>query len=294
MRLLVLLSLVGCGSSPPAATPSGPPAGVEATRASADDVIVATVNGKPVWGSCVTAQAARGATRRDALQQCVDFELLAQTADHRGYALDAEVARATHTAMVSELVATAYEAGYTEPAQFGPFWQQAYKKAIWHIRHENYRASAYVRLAVADPKDEGAAQHAIADKIAGAVAHEPGLMGPSLLALAQQAAGADVKLDHQDVPAYRAGALDEHYATALFAIPQIGRATGAVRTKWGWDVIVWTDDVPAADPPEADVIAALLPDVKVAYFNHWVDGIAKSLGVSVTLVQANIAKLEDL
>jgi hypothetical protein len=293
MRLFVLL-LLGCGSSPPAEAPPGPPAGVEATRANADDVTVATVNGKPVWGSCVTAQAARGADRRAALQQCVDFELLAQTADGRGYALDAEVARATHTAMVSELVATAFEAGYTQPAQFGPFWQQAYKKGIFHIRHENYRASAYVRVAVANPADEGAAQHAIADKVAAAVANESGLMGPSLVALAQQAAGPEVKLDHQDVPAYRAGALDEHYAAALFAIPQIGRASGAVRTKWGWDVIAWTDDVPAADPPEADVIAKLLPDVKLAYFNHWVEGIAKSLGVSVTLVQDNIAKLEDL
>ena len=67
-----------------------------------------------------------------------------------------------------------------------------------------------------------------------------------------------------------------------------------MRTKWGWDVIVWTSDVPATDPPEADVIAALLPDVKVAYFGRWVDGIARSLGIHVTLDKDNVAKLEDL
>lgn len=265
-----------------------------ATRASADDVIVATVNGRPVWGSCVAIQAKRGATKQDALQQCVDFELLAQTADQRGYGLDAEVARATHGAMVSELVTT-YEDGYQDPAQFGAFWQKAYKQGIWHLRHENYRASSYVRVevpATATPA-EVAAKKLVADRIAAALAHETGLLGPSLLALAQAAVPGE-PLKHEDVTAYRAGGLEGNYAKALFALPEIGRASPVVRTKWGWDVIVWTDDVPAADPSEAEVIAKLLPDVKIAYFARWVDAIGKSLGVHVTLDEANIAKLEAL
>ena len=90
------------------------------------------------------------------------------------------------------------------------------------------------------------------------------------------------------------GALDEGYANALFALQTIGQASTAVRTKWGWDVIVWTDDVPAADPPESEVIAKLLPDVKTAYFAHWVETIGKSLGVTVTYDAQNVARLEDL
>jgi hypothetical protein len=295
MRALALIVVVGCGSSQPSATPAGPPAGMVATRASADDAIVATVNGQPVWGSCVAIQAKRGVAKQDALQQCVDFELLAQTADHRGYALDAEVARATHGAMVNELVTT-YEDGYQNPAQFGAFWQKAYKQGVWHIRHENYRASSYVRVevsATATP-DEAAAKKVIADRIAATLANETGLSGPSLLALAQAAAGPGVKLAHEDVTAFRAGGLEENYAKTLFALPEIGRASPVVRTKWGWDVIAWTDDVPATDPPEAEVIAKLLPDVKIAFFAHWVDAIGKSLGVHVTLDEANIAKLEAL
>ena len=293
--ILVSGVIIGCGSSQPVATPAGPPAGMVATRASADDAIVATVNGQPVWGSCVVSQAKRGATREDALHQCVDFEVLAQTADHRGYALDTEVARATHGAMVSELVAT-YEDGYQNPAQFGAFWQKAYKQGIWHIRHEDYRASSYVRLEVAPsaPPDEVAAKKAIADRVAAALANETGLSGPSLLALAQAAAGPDVKLAHEDVTAFREGGLEVNYAKALFALREIGRASPVARTKWGWDVIVWTDDVPAADPPEAEVIAKLLPDVKIAFFAQWVDAIGKSLGVHVTFDEANIAKLEAL
>jgi hypothetical protein len=295
MRAVVVIALIvcGCGSPHPIETTQGPPAPLVAPPAGADDVVVATVNGKPVWGSCVTVQAARGATKQAALAQCVDFELLAQRA--AANATDGEVRLATRTAMVSALVAHAYEAGYTQPAQFGAFWTAAYKKGEFRYRHENYRASSYVRIPVAAgaPPEVDAAAKAKAEQIAKAVAPETGLLGDSLLALAQ-AAAPGAKLDHQDVSAYRAGALDDGYAKALFALKDIGRATGAVRTKWGWDVIVWTDDVPAADPPEADVIAGLLPDVKVAYFGHWVEGIAKSLGVQVTYDKDNVAKLEDL
>jgi hypothetical protein len=304
---VIPIALSACGSPAKVEALVGAPATTTATRASADDAIVATVNGKPVWGSCVVAQAARGAEsgsaaggaevddKRAALDQCIAFELLAQKADQAGLALDPEVARATHTAMVSELVSRAYEDGFNDPAKFGPFWQKAYKQTIWHLRHENYRASSYVRLPVPDkaPQSVVDAQKKIADQIAAALANEPGISGPNLLPLAQ-AVVPNAVLDHEDVTAYRQGALDEGYANALFALQQIGRTSSAVRTKWGWDVIVWTDDVPAADPPESEVIAKLLPDVKIAYFAHWVEAIGQSLGVTVTYDQQNVARLEDL
>jgi hypothetical protein len=291
----VVIGLAGCSSKPAGEALVGAPASMIAPRASATDEIVATVDGKPVWGSCVAIQAKRGATRQAALQQCVDFEVLAQTADHRGYASSPEVREATHTAMVSELVASAYEDGFTQPAQFGPVWQQALAQGQWKISHENYRASSYVRVPVAEqatPTEVDAAK-ITADRIAIALAHETGLMGPSLLELAEKAAPG-IKIDHQDVTAYRAGALDTNYAAALFSLKEIGRASATVRTKWGWDVVVWTDDVPEAHPSQAEIDAKFLPDVKLGYFDHWVDSIAKRLGVHAELVQKNIAKLEDL
>src|SRR5439155_20343050 len=108
MRQLVLVSfglgLVACGSSkaPPPPTPTGPPAAWLPTTAP-DDVQVATVNGKPVWGSCVTAQAAHATSKQDALKQCIDFELLAQEANAHGIATDPDVALATRTALVSQV-----------------------------------------------------------------------------------------------------------------------------------------------------------------------------------------------
>jgi len=70
MRARVIL--LGCVAA--ASPPAGP-----------GDAVVATVGGRPVWASCVAAQAARGTrTRRAALGECVDFELLAQAAEARG------------------------------------------------------------------------------------------------------------------------------------------------------------------------------------------------------------------
>ncbi|MFT3699611.1 MAG: peptidylprolyl isomerase [Kofleriaceae bacterium] len=289
MKLACVL-LIGCGGGAVVEQPVGPPAGMEATRADPADVIVARVNGKPVWGSCVTGQAKRGATKQDALNQCIAFELLAQRA--QAYVLDPDVARATHTAMVSGLVATQYEDAFTKPAQFGPIWDQVYKKGAFRLKHENYRASAYVRINVKEGTEDPKAE-ATAKQIAAALAKETGLLGPSLVELAQKAAPG-IELAHENVTAYRAGALDAPYARALFALPEIGRASDAVRTKFGWDVIVWTDDVPAANPSDADVDAALLNDAKVAYFRKWTDDVGKALGVKVTYVDDNVKKLEDL
>src|SRR5688500_8823834 len=126
-----LVFAIACGSSKaPSPVPSGPPASTLAPPAK-NDVQIATVNGKPVWGSCVTAQARRagpGATREQAVQQCIDFELLAQAADARALATDPEVVLATRTALVSQLVAFEYEDKYQRPEEFGTFWTRALER----------------------------------------------------------------------------------------------------------------------------------------------------------------------
>lgn len=285
-----------CGGTGAPPESSGPAAAFDPVPAPGD-AVVATVDGHPVYASCVAAQARRSASHdvRAALGECVDFELMAGAARARGLASDPDVALATRTALVSQLVGKVYEDGYTQPAQFGADWDPLTTKAAFRYRHQNYRASTYVRIPVAKdaPADADADAHATATRIADAVAGERGLLGGSFVALAQAAAG-PVKLDHQDVPPYRAGALDDHYAEALFAIPEVGRTAGPVRTQWGWDVIAWTGDVPAASPSDAELAQLLLPDVKRRWFGRWVDGIARQLGVHVELIAANVDKLEGL
>jgi peptidyl-prolyl cis-trans isomerase C len=295
--LLVLLACTACGSSTPpnVPAPSGPPAPLAATPAAPDDPIVATVDGKPVYGSCVAIQARRGASKADALTECIDFELLAQAAE--GYATDPEVALATRTALASQLVARDYEDRYTKPADFGAYWERAVALNKRRVEHGEARASAYIRIPIAGaaPPDEDARARAISEELARALAAERGLMAPHLDELAKQIVGDRAKLDFAAVPPYPdGGGLVPEYARALFAIPEVGRTSGAVRTKWGWDVILLTELIPAARPTPDEIVEKMLPDVKRSYFSVWAQQVTASLGLKIEVHDDNVALLEDL
>jgi hypothetical protein len=282
--VVVALALGACSGASAPAMPKGAPASLEATSAGAGDAIVARVDGHPVWGSCVAAQAARmHVDARTALAQCIDFELLARAADRRGLATDHEVVEATRDALVNRLVELGYEDTFTKPSDFGPFWDDVLIKhrAQYHYKHVEYRASTYVRVPVAQkPPAEDLAARAVAERIAAAVANERGLFSPDFVELAERAAG-DTKLDHSDVIAYQRGALEPPYGDALWAIPEIGRTSPVVRTNEGYDVVLWTDVVPATDPSPDELAAQALPEVQRDYFSQWVGKLARAMGVHV-------------
>lgn len=297
MKRLLLAIVAACGgqATPPPA-PSGPPAALQPTPA-ADDVQVATVNGKPVWGSCVAAQAARGVTKQEALKECIDFELLAEAAEERGFALDDEVKIETRTALVSQLVANDFEDKYQKPADFGAVWNALYQRNKNRFDHVEYRGSAYVRVNV-DKKatpDVDANARAIADEIAAKLAPERGLMPEHLVDIAQQVAGTRVKLAHEVVAPYSRQGLDPAYTEALFSIPEIGRTTThAVRTPWGYDVILLSDLIPEAHPSAEELEQQLLPEVKRTFFPQWTNQIAQRIGAKIEIEQQNLQLLENL
>lgn len=299
MKRFVFVLLVACGGSkaPAPPTPSGPPAAWLPTPA-ADDVQVATVNGKPVWGSCVTAQAAHAKSKEDALKQCVDFELLAQAADAKGLATDPEVVEQTRTALVSQLVAKDFEDKYQTPADFGPVWTALYKKTKNRYDHGEYRGSAYVRINVAKTAtpDEDAKAHALAEEIATKLAGERGLGDKQLVELATTIVAGRAKLASEVVQPYsHVYALDRAYEDALFAIPELGQTTPhAIRTRFGWDVILFNDVVPEEHMTQEQIEKELLPEVKRQYFSTWTNQIAKNLGAKIEIIQKNMSALENM
>ncbi|HTR49206.1 MAG TPA: hypothetical protein VMJ10_00785 [Kofleriaceae bacterium] len=282
MRALVL-AMCACGASAPA-TPKGAPASLEATSAGSGDAIVARVDGHPVWGSCVAVQAARAhVDARAALEQCVDFELLAQAAAKRGLERDPEVVDATRDALVNQLVARAYEDAFTTPDDFGPVWTDVMirHKALNNYKHGEYRGSAYVRVTVkAPPPAEDPAARAVAERVAAALAPERGLFSSDLVDIARRAAG-DIELDHGDVPPYQHDALDPAYADALWAIPEVGRTSPVVRTSWGYDVVLWTEEVAATNPTTDELVHEALPEVQRAFFATWVNRLARAMNLHV-------------
>jgi hypothetical protein len=299
MRALVLVAIVACGGSSEPPRRASPALSAIATPRGADDVIVAQVNGRPVYGSCVASQAAAGhKTKEAALDECVAFELLAQEADARALASDPQVIEETRVALVSRVVEVAFEERYKTPADLGGVLDTFLQRTKAMRERGELRSSAYVRINLpqkgASPEAEMAARDTMA-RLAGHLANETGMTGAHLDAAAKAFfAGTPTKFEVAEVPYFPYRGLVPSYADALFSIAEPGRiAPVAARTLWGWDVIMLTGIVPALNltPEEARVEA--FPEARRGFFNAWVDGIGKSLGVKVVKDDKAIAKLDD-
>lgn len=298
-RFVVLVLACACGSSPaPSIGPqqAGPPAQLVAAPARPDDPIVARVNGKPVYGSCVQIQAARGATKERAVEECIDFELLAQSAEQ--YATDSEVVLATRTALVNVFVAREYEDKFTKPADFGDFYNRIIERNKQRIDHGEARASAYVRINVPKeaPPAQDAAAKALMEEFAAAVKNERGLTPTHLDELAAKIIGPRAKYDFAKVPAYfNIGGLVPEYEKPLFSISEVGRTwPSAVRTQWGWDVILFSEVIPAEHLTPEQVAERFLPDVKRSYFSQWTQQLAQRMGIAPKIIDENVSQLENI
>lgn len=303
MRMLVLVA-AACGA--PSSPLSVPPTAsvIPTPRLTGDDAEVATVDGRPVWSSCVEVQgAALGAAsrtqdqvRREALDQCIAFELLAQKAEKRGLAAAREVAEATRTAAVNRLVETDFERRYRTPDDLKQAVDIVMKRNAWRMHILELRASTFARfdVPVGAPPDTDARAHALADQLAAELTGQTGLFGVHLSDAAKQlAAGSDLKLETGDVRPTHQDDLVEPYARALYAIPEVGRIAGPVRTQWGWDVVLWTGGIEARERTRDEVVADLFPELRRQQFQLWVTQLGKQLGVHVEIDPDNTARLDE-
>ena len=303
MRAFALL-LVACGgSSGPAPAPRAAPSVVATPRLTAEDLEVARVNGRPVWSSCVATQArviaAASRTpdqlRQAALDQCVAFELLAQVAETRGLAAAREVADATRAASVNRLVETDFEQRYRTPDDIKPLIDLVMKRNEWRMHLIQLRGSTFARFVV--PKEAppalDARAHALADQLAAEFAGQTGLYGVHLTDAARRiAAGSGIELETTDVKPMHQDDLVEPYAAALYAIPEVGRSSPAVRTPWGWDVVLWTGGVEPKETSREELVAEIFPEARRRQFQLWVTQLGKRLGVHIEIDQDTVARLD--
>lgn len=304
---MLILAAAACGApSSPSISSSVPPAAsvIPTPRLTDDDAEVATVNGRPVWSSCVHAQGgALGAAsrtpdqvRREALDQCIAFELLAQTAEARGLAAAREVSEASRTAAVNRLVETDFERRYKTPDDLKQAVDIVMKRNEWRMHILELRASTFARfdVAVGAPSEADARAHALADQLATELTGQTGLFGVHLSDAAKRlAAGSDVKLETGDVRPMHHDDLVAAYAEALYAIPEVGRIAGPVRTQWGWDVVLWTGGIEARERTRDEVVADLFPELRRQQFQLWVTQLGKQLGVHIEIDQETAAKLDE-
>lgn len=292
-----------CSGSGPAVGPVAP--AVIATPAlTAGDAPIARVNGRTVWASCVveqartaTAVAAGGEAERRAaaLDQCVAFELLAQAAEARGVAGAPEVGQAVRAAEVNRLVETEFETRYRTPAALAPQIDALIRANASRMHIPQIRASSYARFVVPPhaPAEIEARAHALADRLAAELAGQTGLYGVHLGDAARKLdGGAGIKLETADVPpSYRERLVDD-YGAALYAIPEVGRTSPALRTPWGWEVVLWTGGIEPRDRTRDEVVAEIFPELRRRQFAVWADQIARRLGVHVELDPAALELLD--
>ncbi len=300
LRLFALVSLAACGGSPSTdPAPATPVASIIAPRASEGDVVVAQVNGRPVWGSCVTEQTSRGAPDRTvALDQCISFELLAQAAETRGLGADATVIETLRTTMVSELVAADFEARYQKPQDLGPAMDAVLAKNAWRMHRPELRASGYVRAMVppnAGPEVEARAKQ-LAEAIAAELANETGLFRSHVLDVATRLAkDSGIEIESEDVPlATRKGDYEPPYLEALFSIAEAHRISKPARTTRGWDVVLWSGGLAAKETSREALAWDVFPELRRAQFTTWVNGLVKAGGFAIEIDQASVAQLDKV
>ncbi|TMQ11555.1 MAG: hypothetical protein E6J90_34600 [Deltaproteobacteria bacterium] len=255
-----------------------------------------------VWASCIAVQARTIATGSDderrsaALEQCIAFELLAQLAGSCRLAAAPEVVEAVRGAAVNRLVETDFERRYHTPADLAPQIDLVLKANPWLFHILELRGSSFARFVVpkgAPPELEDKA-HALADRLAAELAGQTGLFGVHLFDAAQRiAAGTGVVLDTSDFRPAPHDDLVDAYAAALYGISEVGRASPAFRSPWGWDVVVWTGGNTARERSRDEVVAELFPEVRRRQFLLWANQIGKQLGVHIEVDDATVARLDS-
>ena len=301
---MAILLATGCGGEERRAAPPAPaeaPPTAVAQPAGADDVVVARVDGHPVYGSCVAMQAeALGLGVQAALDQCIAFELLAQEADRRGLREDPDVAEAWRREMVRAVIDAdlgdiesldQLPAGFRDAmlAKFGQYLQRPFLRGAHYARVDVPRGA--IR---GGPEDLRA--KAVADAIHAELKDAEGILPDELFAVADRhAAAAGLAISRSgkpyftpetEVPGIR-GAQPEFLAS-LMQVDEVGRIGPPARTKQGWDIPLYWTFIEAKD---------LTPDFFVntrqQYFLSWVEGLRARLGLEVSIEGAALAALAE-
>ena len=266
-RWLAVLALAGiaCGTRSEDHRQVEPVAEALIESDPAGRTIVAKVDGHPIYGDCVALQATiHDGDIRAALDDCIDFELLAREADRRGYAAAPEVTRARRHAMVRSLVADEYIHTIDEPSDvpledLQLLWERQLRS---NYNMPERRRATYCRASVKKKAKLGSAADlagkALAERIYGATR---GIhFTPELFAMFCHLAAAPKKAKStttatepmNEAGRHGGGRYAREFAEAAFSVPEIGRVSAPTRTKWGWDLVLVTEIRPAENQTFAE------------------------------------------
>jgi peptidyl-prolyl cis-trans isomerase C len=249
-------------------------------QATADDAVVATVDGRPIRASQIATQArAAGQTAKEALASLVDAEVLAGEAARRGLDADRESQEAAEAAAVRRLIHTGFEAEVT-PASVPMSWvRKVYDKNkdaldhdaevdVWHILIDARGLDA----------DKKQAARAVAEDIARRARAVKDLDG--FKALAPPGAKYEHIITERDGWTVR-----EFSHPAFEQLHKPGDVSSVIETKFGYHVMYLVAIVPARHTTlaeaEPELRKGVFPEFQKPEFVRWCDRLAGSHEISV-------------
>lgn len=254
--------LAACGGGEVSDSPATGPA-VDLTEEAGGRIVVAEVDGRPIYGDCVSRQAPlHDGDRRAALDACIDIELLVAEAHRRGLDADPEVRDAGKREMVRALLEREYYDKFQSPDDVAEsdvkmLWDRGLKH---HFIRDEHRSAYYCRAENPDPKTRrtppgGEADRkakiladAIYARLRGRVDLDPDELRTICYATQEEVGGAKVTIGEvEGFP--RVGRLVPEFAEPAFAIPAVGQVSPPSRTAWGYDIILLTHILQPRETP---------------------------------------------
>jgi peptidyl-prolyl cis-trans isomerase C len=259
------------------------------SRSEADDIVVATVDGVPIHARDVAAQARRKhVDRKEALQDLIEFELLAAEAQRRGLHDSREVIQEGKRTSVQQYLAATFEKDFTRSDVPEHELRAAYEKAKAEYVHPELRKSVHILVVTGDPnaktpvdKTLDAQARSIANRVRD-LARSDAKDAASFLELAERVKKelGDPKAPQiraENLPPTPVTQLEGPFAEVLFRMTP-NTVSDPVRTRYGWHVIYLESIDRARDLPfkavRNEILEKIWPDQHSKAFQQFVEDLA--------------------
>lgn len=267
-------------------------------------MVVAEVDGVPVYEDCVATQAAAlgpspsaapEAVRQAALEECIHFELLAQQAAKRGLASDPEVAWTRKTEVVRRLIDADFVARFPDPDSMDrALLEQAYQELRSQYVRPEIRHTAHAWVPLEENEPEGSprdqAAEALARELYQALKDERDLPADELFRVADELAG-EREIKHEGPFRFaRASRLAESFIEATFALPEPGMVSSPVRSHVGWHVILLTRIDPEVNVSLEEAKPELFEVQRRRQFMVWLSQLTQSARIQID--EDSLARLQ--
>jgi len=263
----------------------------------AEDPVVARVNGEPIFASCVTTQAnAHALSPQKAVQECIDFELLAQEAEKANTASDPEVQTRAKRELVRSFITARYplhSASDIPQDLVRRLWE---KSKVPRYIHPELRNIIFCRIELdrsIGPDDERYQRaQTFLNGIYEKLRSRSDLKKADLFTPCNddhKAAGID-KLELLTFHLYPASRYQAEFRNVVFSSLHAGELVAPLHTIYGWDLILITEVKPAINGTLAeheDELRNVLFENPVfegerdKLFAKWYDPIAKTHTIQV-------------